>query len=250
MNAQSFVFAEPCEGARASNDVRIGAQDHLELLQAAADAARQGRSNKMQAGSSSMSSIMNDDYMRPVRSHRVVDPQHNDQAYAAANQAAVMRQAFLTQKAVLQSSVGVTSTMQSEDRAWRPTRTDKVLTEEEARLASHARASSSGMPSIPAAKVVTVKGHLSYGDVGPNTASPATERNAVLQHRWRMKFEEVGHKPGHDDQGAILEAHRNRGEGATEVRKMMQKTSLCLGMPWALSGDEWSLHKDGPLGTK
>lgn len=236
----------------------------------------------MQAGSSSMSSIMNDDYMRPVRSHRVVDPQHNDQAYAAANQAAVMRQAFLTQKAVLQSSVGVTSTMQSEDRAWRPTRTDKVLTEEEARLASHARvrqqrrttcspcvccsptsacsfamfppplsqASSSGMPSIPAAKVVTVKGHLSYGDVGPNTASPATERNAVLQHRWRMKFEEVGHKPGHDDQGAILEAHRNRGEGATEVRKMMQKTSLCLGMPWALSGDEWSLHKDGPLGTK
>ena len=33
MNAQSFVFAEPCEGARASNDVRIGAQDHLELLQ-------------------------------------------------------------------------------------------------------------------------------------------------------------------------------------------------------------------------
>jgi len=84
------------------------------LPQAAMDSAHDGALNRAWAASSSMTSILDDRAMRPVRKDSWVSPQHNEGAYAAARGAVATRAMFQKQKEIVSSSAGVRTTLCSE----------------------------------------------------------------------------------------------------------------------------------------
>ena len=103
---------------------------------------------------------------------------------------------------------------------------------------------------VPTAKLSRMRTHLAHDAhlIGPNEMSDVEKRNAVMRERFRIHNAEPCLKPGQRSAASLQQG--DLGAQASDVRLIMQHSSLALGQPWTLDGTERQRTHAAPLGTR